>query len=318
MARKSRKNLEHEVLQEPMHYHTGIYVRLSVEDTLSEGSSIENQILLGRKFIEEQKDLIFFDSYIDNGQTGTHFNRPAFLRLMEDVEAGRIQCVIVKDFSRFGRNYLQVGEYLENIFPRKKVRFISVNDNFDSNFKGNQDDLIVPLKSILHDSYAKDISKKVSTSIDVKKKNGNFMSGKPPYGYIRSKTHPYKLIIQKEAAEIVKKIFCWRIEGLGVSVIAARLNEMGIPTWGKLHLKQWNQTDKDFWYGSTVTNILKNPCYLGCLVERKSEKVLYKGGVSRVIPQEEWNMIEHTHEPIISPETFYQVQRIMNQRGEKI
>lgn len=318
MARKSRKNLEHEVIQESMHYHTGIYARLSVEDTLSEGSSIENQILIGRRFIEEQKDLIFVESYIDNGQTGTHFNRPAFLRLMEDVEAGRIQCIIVKDFSRFGRNYLKVGEYLENIFPSKNVRFISINDHFDSNVKGKQDDFIVPLKSILHDSYAKDISKKVSTSIDVKKRNGIFMSGKPPYGYIRSKTHPYHLVIQREQAVVIEKIYRWRLEGVGVSIIADRLNDMGIPTWSKLYLKQSGKTNKSLWHGSTITNILRNPCYLGCLVERKTEKVLYKGSVTKVIPEEEWNVIEHTHEPIIPPEIFFQVQTIMNQRGEKI
>lgn len=315
MARKSRKKMEHEVIQEPMHYHTGIYARLSVEDTLSEGSSIENQILIGRRFIEEQKDLIFVDSYIDIGQTGTHFERPAFLRLMEDVEAGGIQCIIVKDFSRFGRNYLKVGEYLENIFPSKNVRFISINDHFDSKFKGNQDDLIVPLKSILHDSYAKDISKKVSTSIDVKKRNGIFMSGKPPYGYIRSETHPSCLVIQREQADIIEQIYRWRLEGVGVSIIAARLNDMGIPTWRKLYLKQSEKADKSLWHGSTVTNILKNPSYLGCLVERKTEKVLYKGGATKVIPEEEWNLIEHTHEPIIPPEIFFQVQTIMNQKG---
>ncbi len=318
MARKSRKNLEHEVIQESMHYHTGIYARLSVEDTLSEGRSIENQILIGRRFIEEQKDLIFVESYIDNGQTGTHFNRPAFLRLMEDVEAGRIQCIVVKDFSRFGRNYLKVGEYLENIFPSKNVRFISINDYFDSNVKGKQDDFIVPLKSILHDSYAKDISKKVSTSIDVKKRNGIFMSGKPPYGYIRSKTHPYHLVIQREQAVVIEKIYRWRLEGVGVSIIADRLNDMRIPTWSKLYLKQSGKTNKSLWHGSTITNILRNPCYLGCLVERKTEKVLYKGSVTKVIPEEEWNVIEHTHEPIIPPEIFFQVQTIMNQRGEII
>ncbi|WP_312043611.1 recombinase family protein [Anaerotignum sp.] len=316
MARKSRKNKKQcmEMVQEPIHYYAGIYARLSDEDIPSQGSSIENQILIGRNFIEEHEDMDFVDSYIDNGQTGTHFARPAFLRLMEDVEAGKIHCIIVKDFSRFGRNYLKVGEYLENIFPCKKVRFISVNDNFDSNFKGKQDDLIVPLKSILHDSYAKDISKKVSTSIDVRKKSGNFMGGKPPFGYIRSQSHPHHLVVQREQAEIVKKIFCWRLQGLGVSNIAARLNDMGIPTWRKLNSKRPNQTDKGLWYGSTVTNILKNPCYLGCLVERKTEKVLYKGGVTKVIPKENWNLIEHTHEQIISGEIFYQVQRLMNQR----
>ncbi len=318
MARKSRKHkaFGNEGDQKTVGFNTGIYARLSVEDKELGSSSIENQILIAMKFIMMHEDLTFVDTYIDNGQTGTNFHRPSFIRLMQDVERGRIHCIVVKDFSRFGRSYLEMGEYLEIIFPSQKLRFISVNDYYDSNCKSSQDDLIVPLKSILHDSYAKDISKKVSSTIEVKKRNGKFMNSKPPYGYVRSERDQYKLMIQKEQAEIVRKIFQWRLEGLGVCVIARRLNDMGVPTWRKLHMGDSHKNMSGLWRGSTVTNILKNPCYIGCLVERKGEKVLCKGGFREVIPKENWKLIKNTHEPILPREIFYEVQRMMGCSGK--
>lgn len=317
MARKSRKKNQIDVTEkkESQKHYAAIYARLSVEDTNLDNSSIENQILMVEKYMETHKDLIFIDTYIDNGQTGTNFHRPAFFRLMQDLEKGRVNCILVKDLSRFGRNYLETGNYLENIFPKNGVRFISVNDNFDSLLADHQNGLMVSLKSILHDSYAKDISRKVSTAIDVKKKNGKFMNRIPPYGYVQSKTDPYKLEIENEQAEAIRSIFRWRIEGVGPTAIARKLNEMCVPTQMRLRFLEGFPDGKEsaLWHGSTVTNILKNPCYMGCLVERKTQKALYKGGMKDVIPPIEWNIIEDTHTPIISREIFYAVQDILKQ-----
>ncbi len=318
MARKSRKNTHFGEKKTP-NYKAAIYARLSVEDKDMEDSSIETQILIAQKFLEEQEDLTLIDTYIDNGQTGTNFHRPAFCSLLQDLQRGRINCIIVKDLSRFGRNYLETGDYLENIFPQMGVRFISVNDNFDSNLANAQDALMVSLKSILHDSYAKDISKKVSTAIDVKKKNGKFMSRIAPYGYVPSKADKYQLEIQKEEAEIVKNIFRWRMEGMGPSTIARKLNDLGVPTQRRRRFLAGYSDGKEaaLWRGSTVLNILKNPCYFGCLVERKTQRSLCKGGVAEVIPQEKWNIIKNAHEPIIVQEYFDKVQEILQQSAQQ-
>lgn len=317
MARKSRKTPQVDIVQrkEMKRYAAAIYARLSVEDTNTESSSIENQLLIVQKYLEAHGELVLMDTYIDNGQTGTNFHRPEFFRLMQDVERGKVNCILVKDLSRFGRNYLETGNYLENIFPKNEVRFISVNDNYDSLLADDQDGLMVSLKSILHDSYAKDISRKVSTAIDVKKKSGKFMNRIPPYGYVLSKTHPYKLVIENEQAEVVRNIFRWRLEGSGAAAIARELNEKGIPTRMKLRFIEGFSDGKELslWHGSTVTNILKNPSYMGCLVERKTKKALYRGGITEVLSPEDWVMIHNTQEPIISSEIFYTIQDILKQ-----
>lgn len=317
MARKSRKNVQMGIAEkrEMPNYNAAIYARLSVEDKGVEASSIENQILIAHAFLDNHKDLSFVDTYIDNGESGTNFDRPAFFRLIQDLNNGKINCIIVKDLSRFGRNYLETGNYLQDVFPYMGVRFISINDHFDSDFTDNNDELMVSLKSILHDNYAKDISKKVSTAIDVKKKNGNFMGRTPPYGYIVSKSDKIRLEIQEEQAEVVRNIFSWRMEGLGPTAIARKLNDLEVPSQLKIRFMQGYSDGKEtaLWHGSTVLNILKNPCYFGCLVERKTQKVLYKGGFLEVLPQEKWNLIQNTHAPIISKKMFYDVQDILIQ-----
>ncbi|WMI82311.1 recombinase family protein [Anaerotignum sp. MB30-C6] len=317
MARKSRKNTQLGMKEEKemVKYNAAIYARLSVEDRGQEAASVENQILIAYNFLENHKDLNFVDTYIDTGQTGTNFNRPAFSRLMEDIEKGKITCIIVKDLSRFGRNYLETGNYLDYIFPYMGVRFISVNDNFDSKSINNTDALMVSLKSILHDHYAKDISKKVSTAIDIKKKAGKYMNRMPPYGYVLSQGDKYKLEVHQEQKEVIRCIYRWRLEGVGPSAIARKLNDMEVPTLLKYRFLEGYSDGKEdaLWHGSTVLNILKNPCYLGCLVERKTQKALYKGGLTETLPQ--WTIIRNTHEAIISEESFEEVQKLFAQAG---
>ena len=239
--------------------------------------------------------------------------------MMESVKNGSINCIVVKDLSRFGRNYLETGNYLEKIFPYLGIRFISVNDHFDSLHGGKSDTLLVPLKSILHDTYAKDISRKVSSAIDIKKKSGKFMGKIPPYGYVRDEQDRYKLCVHAERAEIIRMIFKWRAERLGSVSIAHRLNDMAIPTQLQLRYMEGHNDGKEhaLWRGSAVADILKNPCYIGCIVERKGSNLLCKGRENKVVPESEWNLIENTHEPIIDRETFEKVQRLISESRRK-
>lgn len=321
MARKSRKNqqTENRQPQSGLLYRTAIYARLSIKDNGIRGDSIENQIEMIENHISRYPDLQVVCTFADNGATGTNFERPAFSEMMEAAKKGTINCIVVKDLSRFGRNYLETGNYLERIFPYLGIRFISVNDHFDSLHAGKNDTLLVPLKSILHDTYAKDLSRKVSSAVDVKKKSGKFMGKIPPYGYVRDKRDRCKLCVHTERAEIIRMIFKWRTEGLGTVSIARRLNDMAVPTQLQIRYVEGHHDGKEhaLWHGSSVADILKNPCYIGCMVERKGSNLLYKGRENKVIPESEWNLIENTHEPIIDKGTFEKVQRLMLESRQK-
>lgn len=321
MARKSRRVPQPERLtdKQEVPYRTAVYARLSVKDNGTDGGSIENQVDVIQEYVGKFPELEVVKIFIDNGETGTDFERPAFSDMMDAVKHGTINCIAVKDLSRFGRNYLETGNYLENIFPCLGVRFISVNDCFDSLYSKTGDTLLVPLKSILHDTYAKDISKKVGTAIDVKKKSGKFMGKIPPYGYVRDRQDRYRLVIHPQRAKIVRQIFRWRLEGIGPASIAHRLNHMGVPTQLNLRYMEGCQdgSKNALWRGSTVSDMLKNPCYTGCIVERKGSKLFYKGGAASVIPEQEWHLIENTHEPIIDQKTFEEVKKLLAESKEK-
>lgn len=321
MARVSRKKTQIEIMQESSNkvFNAGIYARLSIEDNGKNCNSIENQIYLIEKYIKVQEDLQHIETFVDNGMTGVDFKRPAFQSLMEEVKKGNINCIVVKDLSRFGRNYIETGEYLEKIFPYLGVRFISINDNFDSLYVNNNNSLIISIKGILHDTYAKDISKKVSTALDIKKKRGKFMGKMPPYGYIRSDENRYKLVVQKERACVIKDIFNWRLSGMGVVAIANRLNDMGIPSQLKLRWIEGHTDGREtaLWQGSSVMDILRNPCYIGCIVERKSYNELYKGRQLKIIPPSQWKLIKNTHEAIIDEDTFYKAQKMIEESASK-
>ena len=321
MARKSRKPTEIATVteQKAPNFLTAIYARLSIEDNGIDGDSIENQIYIIRQHIKKNPELQVIDQFVDNGQTGTNFDRPGFTAMMDAIRKGKINCIVVKDLSRFGRNYLETGNYLEKIFPYLGIRFISVTDHFDSLHAGKNDTLLVPLKSILHDTYAKDISKKVSTAIDIKKKSGKYMGKIPPYGYVRDTEDRYKLVVHPKRAETVRQIFRWRLEGAGPVTIAHRLNDMEIPTQFQIRFEEGHADGKPnaLWHGSAVTDILKNPCYLGCIVERKGSNALYKGKNHTMIPVSEWKLIENTHEPIIDKKIFYQVRTLLEESQQK-
>lgn len=321
MARKSRKPtaVAADMVQAAPVYLTALYARLSIEDNGVEGESIENQIFIIRQFINKSPELQIVDQFVDNGQTGTNFDRPGFTAMMEAVRKGKVNCIVVKDLSRFGRNYLETGNYLEKIFPYLGIRFISVTDHFDSLHAGKNDTLLIPLKSILHDTYAKDISKKVSTAIDIKKKSGKYMRKIPPYGYVRDINDRHKLVVHPERAKIVQQIFQWRIEGAGPVTIAHRLNDMEVPTQFQIRYLEGHADGKPnaLWHGSAISDMLKNPCYLGCIVERKGSNSLYNGKNHKIIPVSERNLIENMHEPIIDKELFYKVQELLDESLQK-
>ena len=285
-----------------------------------ESNSVTSQRTLLSEFVEEQEDLLIYHTYIDDGFTGTDFNRPSFQKLLEDMKQGNINCIIVKDLSRLGRNYIEVGNYIEQVFPVWNIRFIAINDGIDS-FKNpmSTNTLLVPFKNLINDEYARDTSIKIRTSLNGKKKRGEFIGAFPSYGYIKDPKDKHKLIIDHSVADVIRKIFDWYVnEGLGKIAICHRLNELGIvnPTGHKkLELKQnYNNSgiqDHSYtWTPSTIRNILSNEIYIGNTVQGKRKTKSYNIHKVENIPQEEWIKVENTHEPIIQTEIFQKAQEL--------
>jgi DNA invertase Pin-like site-specific DNA recombinase len=320
VARISRKNVKSSNIS--LKYNVGIYVRLSIEDNITGGDSIENQVSMLKSYIEKNEELIFKKTYIDNGFSGTNFDRDAFNNLIEDVKKGVINTIVVKDLSRFGRNYIESGHYIEKIFPHMGVRFIAVNDNFDSlNIKDNQD-LEIALKSIINDSYAKDISKKICTALDAKKKTGKFLGRYAPYGYKKSAENKYILEINEETKDVVTMIFDLRLKGMGVTAIAHKLNNLGIPSqyrylWEKGLRGSKDVEEKALWRGSSVKSLLENPIYIGAIIGRQYDTALYKGRQNNKSKLEHVNIIENTHDPLIDEEIFYKVQSMRKENAKE-
>lgn len=320
MARKSRKTVT-TVAEVPQNvatvYNTAIYARLSIVNSgkMDNGDSIENQISYCKSYLEERPFLKLCEVFTDNGEKGTNFERPEFSRMMDLVRAGKINCIVVKDLSRFGRDYIEAGEYLEKIFPFLGVRFISITDNFDSfNTDGSEESLLIPLKNMINDIYAKDISRKIITSFRARQEKGEFLPGFVPYGYVKSKTVQYGLEIDEEVAEHVRNIYRWKAEGLTHGEIARRLNAAGAttPSMRKVQLGIWHaeKYKTTEWYARSVIDILKNPYYAGDLVYGRIPKSLYEGVKMHRAPREEWRFIRNHHEPIIDRELYDQVQRM--------
>lgn len=300
-------------------WHAALYVRLSREDgDKEESDSIANQRELLSGFVQSEADIEPYDVYIDDGYSGTNFERPAFQRMMADLKNHSINCVIVKDLSRFGRNYIEVGQYIEKIFPFMNIRFISVNDMLDS-VKNPQamNNLIVPFKNIINDEYCRDISNKVRSSLDMKRKQGKFIGSFAAYGYQKDPCDHNHLIIDEEAADIVRKIFEWFVGGTSVIGIARRLNELGIPnptaykrSKGLQYAHSTGEINAGLWPDSSVRRILTNKVYTGCLVQGKNKIKSYKLKVSVAIPEDEWIIVPNAHEPIIDSALFEQVQSL--------
>ena len=326
MARKSRKNAGPAAEIIPVTAPgtmTGIYVRLSIENSGKDddGDSIENQISICKEFVADHSDLKLFDIYEDNGRKGTNFDRPGFNRLMDDVRSGKVKCIVVKDLSRFGRDYVEAGELLEKIFPFLGVRFISITDRYDSLTSSDAEDaLMLPLKNMINEAYAKDIFRKIITSFRARQEKGEFLPAFVPYGYVKSKTQQYRLEIDPETAPYVKMIFEWKAAGISHNEICRRLNEMGAitPARRKVELGIWHaeKYKHTIWHGRSIIDILKNLTYTGCLVYGKMPKSLYEGIKIHRADADEWRVLPDMHEAIISRELYDRVQEIFREHTE--
>lgn len=294
-------------------WNAAIYVRLSKEDgDKAESNSIANQKELIKDFLKSMPEIHLCSERVDDGFSGVDFLRPDFEAMLEDIKAGKINCVIVKDLSRFGRNYIEVGKYLENIFPFLGVRFISVNDQFDSfNKRSDAEELILPFKNLMNDAYSRDISIKIRSQLLVKRKNGDYIGNFVVYGYAKSTENKNKLVIDEYAAEVVRDIFKWKLEGLSGSAIASRLNNRGelSPMEYKRYcgLKiatSFKVNTKALWTPNAISRILSNPIYTGVLEQGKvtTPNHKLKNRINR--EKEDWNIVENSHEPIISKQVF--------------
>lgn len=312
MARTSRKGAAKQAAVTPAErvWHTAVYARLSLEDSGRKGvDTIEVQIELVESHIRSHPQLALFDIYTDNGESGKDFDRPAWNRLMDDIRRGRVDCVAVKDLSRFGRNYIETCELLDKIFPFMGVRFISVNDGYDSANSGSTEALIVSLKNLINDKYLRDISRKVSSACKARRERGEYTGAFAPFGYLKSTTQKGKLIPDEVTAPIVRQIFTWRAEGLGQAAICKRLDEEGImPPMGWLRERYnvygTNHYKATVWQPRAIKQMVKSRIYIGDLAQGKSSQALYAHKPHTAVPESEWLITENAHEPIVSVELW--------------
>ncbi len=302
-------------------YKVAMYLRLSKEDinkSRNESESILNQKQMINTFINEREDLELVSIKIDDGYSGSNFDRPAFKELMEEVKNKEVDCIIVKDFSRFGRNFIEVGKYIEEIFPFMGIRFIAINDNYDSLDVNNSNDIIVPFKNLINDAYLRDISIKIRTQLDSKKKNGDFIGSFATYGYLKDPKNKNKLIVDEYASKIVKEIFKLKLEGFTHSKIANKLNEEGIlcPMEYKKYIglnfsTGFKTSSKAKWNHNTIIRILKNPVYIGVLEQSKFTTLNHKIKNKIENKKDKWIICNNSHQPIIDKDTFDTVQKLM-------
>ena len=304
-------------------WRTALYARLSVEDNGKEADSIENQIALLESYISGCPDLSRVELFADNGYTGTNFHRPEFNRMMEAVQSGVIDCIVVKDLSRLGRNYIETSQFIEKICPFYGLRFIAVNDAFDTAAVTDTAQMSMALSNIVNDYYAKDISRKVTSALQTKMERGDYIGNYAPHGYCKDPENKNHLVIDSETAPVIRQIFQWRAEGISYMGINRRLNEAGIPSPGQYRLEHGIETNNNrkgrsvLWNKHMVTEILKNIVYIGHLAQKKGSQCLYAGIPYHITGEDEWIVVEHTHEPIISKELFEAVQKINRESAER-
>lgn len=305
-------------------YHAAIYVRLSKEDgdvasaAKAESNSISNQKNLIKDFLKDKDDIIVVSERVDDGYSGSNFERPGFQMMMEDIKRGTVDCVIVKDLSRFGREYIDSGKYIERLFPALGVRFIAVNDHIDSKEESGRDDIVVPFKNLMNDAYCRDISIKIRSHLEVKRKNGEYIGAFTPYGYKKDENDRNRLIPDLYAAGVVKDIFWMKLHGMSQTAIADCLNRQGIlsPMEYKHSLgiriqDNFKTHEQAEWSSMSVRRILENEVYVGTLVQGRHSTPNHK--IKKIVdkPEEEWIRIEDSHEAVISKREFSIVQRLL-------
>lgn len=305
-------------------YDTALYLRLSKEDgdvasgSKNESNSIANQKSLIMDYLQSRPEFRVVSIREDDGFSGTDFKRPAFQAMMEDVKKGVINCIIVKDLSRFGRNYIEVGRYLEKLFPMLGIRFIAVNDNYDSLEADTAHDIVVPFKNLINDSYCRDLSVKIRSHLAIKRKNGEFIGAFACYGYLKDENNRNQLVVDTYAGQVVKDIFRMKINGMSQYRIAEALNEQGIlsPMEYKKYLgshfeSSFKVNPKAVWTAKAVTRILTNEVYTGVLVQGKQTTPNHKVKVRQEVDETDWIRVENAHESLIDRVLFDIVQNLM-------
>ena len=303
-------------------FNVAIYIRLSREDgDKEESDSVGNQRKLLTEYVAKKEDFILYDIYVDDGYSGTNFNRPSFQRMIADIEDGKVNCVVVKDLSRFGRDYIDTGRYLERYFPELGVRFISVTDSIDSMKQAY--DMLLPIKNIFNEQYARDISKKIQATVKSKQKAGEFIGAFTSYGYKKSPVNKNKLVIDDYAADVVRRIFSLYIQGYGKQRIAKLLNAEGIlcpAEYKKVNGENYKNCNRlestTYWSYVTINSILHREMYVGNMVQgTKHQRMRSK---QKKMPKEDWIIVENTHEPIIDKETWEKAQSLLKKRTREL
>lgn len=290
---------------------TALYCRISLDDGGdNESMSISNQKLMLRDFAEKH-GMFQYEYYVDDGYTGRNFNRPSFQRMIADIEAGKIGCVITKDLSRLGRNYIEAGSYIEIFFPKHNVRYIAVTDGVDSLTRQEMD--ITPFKNILNDMYSRDISKKVLAGRMTRSRQGKFCGGQPPLGLMRDPEDKGHLILDPETAPVIRKIYDMALDGWGCMRIAKQLMDDKIPI---TRVKSNTECDVNYysWGSARISHILRNPFYKGAHLVCRTHQKGIRSNTYDIIPREEWEVIEGCHEAIVTPEEWEQEQEANQKR----
>ena len=303
-------------IDDPENYKVALYIRLSKEDdNKGPSESVNNQQSLLNEFVQQHR-LSAYDTYIDDGWSGTNFDRPSFQRMIKDIEARKVNMVITKDLSRLGRDYILIGHYMERYFPEHQVRYISLLDGIDTGIDTTSND-ITPFRAIMNDAYAKDISKKITSVKRAKQKSGQFIGGKAPYGYIKSPTEKNKIVVDEPAAIVVREIFQLALEGKSCREIAMILNQRSIPTpaaYANIHLSVKGPYSGK-WSSERISAMLQNEVYIGSMVQGRVQKVSYKSKKIRKLPQGQWTVVQNTHEPLVDRATFEKVAMLIESRN---
>lgn len=320
MARKSRKNIPVEAsVQTKVYIRTAMYIRLSVEDNHNRGNSLDNQQLIIQDYLADKPEFEIVGIYIDNGLSGMNFDRPDFQRLLADIEAGRIDCVIVKDLSRLGRNFIDTSYYIEQYFVAHAIRFIAVTDHFDTALEnGQHGGIMLPLKNMINEAYALDIGRKIKAQAHQAMLNGEFVGARAPYGYRKDPENCHRLLVDEEAAAVVRQIFQWAFEHEGLLPIVKRLNEAGIVP-PAIYKEQHGDAGKNYvtgygkWQTRTISMILRNRTYTGDMVQGKSRTVDHRQLIN---DPENYIIVPNTHPALVSHEVFDAVQAYRQEVAE--
>lgn len=305
--------------------NTALYIRLSKEDgDKEESNSIGHQRSILQEFVKRHPELQIYDEYIDDGYSGTNFKRPGFERMLEDIKAGEIGCVLVKDLSRFARNHIMAGLYIERYFPEWEIRFVSIGENYDSQNSGDgMNDILLPIQNLFNEFHARDTSRKVQRVMKSMQKEGKCVAAFVPYGYQKNPKNKHILLVDDYASMVVKRIYRMYLEGMGILTIAKALNKEAIlcpSEYKNANGSSYTNANRlqatSYWTECTVKRVLQNEVYIGTLVQGKTERTINRK--PKRVPKDKWIRVPHAHEAIISPDTFEKVQALLKRNARSM